>query len=283
MDIRIVRGRQQRVWLWTGVLVAVLLVAWASAWVFGDATERGERQRVGAAANFGAERGEVVPMQTENFEAIAPLQDRELGRLVRLTGTAESAVRRNAVWVRTPRGKRILVRFEPEPPAGALRATYPGAAIDVDGYLGKISRTELDVWLDSLNVVLPRPKPGIKFGDLPDSNFARVDSLFVKDYYISVRPEGIRSRGSGTGLPPAPAAPRTPPPAAPAPPPAAAVTETPAAEPEEIVVPEEPGPREGAEPEPERPAEPAPERPRERARERTPTRPTPPDTIRLTP
>jgi hypothetical protein len=221
MDIRLVRGKQHRVWVWVGVLVALLMLAWASALVFGDATLRGGRAG-GAAAGFGEGRGAVVPMQTEPFENVQPLQDRELGRMVRLSGTAESRARKNAVWVRTARGRRILVRFEPDPPEGALAGVYPGAAVSVAGYLGKISRAELDVWLDTLGVVLPRPRPGVKFGDLPDSNFARVDSLFIKDYYISVRPEGIGARASAP--PPPAAAPSTglrPAGTTPAPPPAA--------------------------------------------------------------
>ena len=32
--------------------------------------------------------------------------------------------------------------------------------------------------------------PGIKY--VIDPGFARVDSLFIKNYYVSVRPEGIR-------------------------------------------------------------------------------------------
>ena len=54
-------------------------------------------------------------METQAFETLLPLDNRELGRLVHLRATAESGVRGNAVWVRTPTGRRILVRFEPEP------------------------------------------------------------------------------------------------------------------------------------------------------------------------
>ncbi|HYW09963.1 MAG TPA: hypothetical protein VE913_23560 [Longimicrobium sp.] len=205
MDIRLVRGRTQRLWAWTGTIIAVMLVAWGSAFVFGDATNRPGRQ-VGAKANFGADRAQVVPMQTEPFETALPLEDRELGRMLRLTGTSESQMVRNAIWVRTNTPRRwILVRFEPAPEKGTLRPYYPGAAVNVEGYLQKISRAEFDAWIDSLGVGLPRPTPGVKFGDLPDSGFTRIDSLFIRNFYISVRPEGA---GTGaTGSPPPTAAP----------------------------------------------------------------------------
>ena len=142
---------------------------------------------------------------------LLPLDTRELGRLVHLRATAETGVRGNAVWVRTPTGRRILVRFEPDPPATALRGLGPGSALDVNGYVQKISRAEFDLWTDSLNVVIPRPRPGTKFGDLPDSGFAKIDSLFIKNFYVSVRPEGLRHSRStasmrpdttlGTGVP----------------------------------------------------------------------------------
>ena len=192
MDIRLVRGRNQRLWAWTLAIVAVALVAWGSAFIFGDATNRPGIQ-VGAKANFGGERAQVVPMQSEAFESALPLEDRELGRLLRLTGTAESRTVRNAVWVRTANPRRwILLRVEPVPKGQGIRPFYPGGAVDVQGYLQKISRAEFDAWMDSLDVGLPRPTPGVKFGDLPDSGFTRIDSLFIRDYYISVRPEGVR-------------------------------------------------------------------------------------------
>ncbi|HEX2202988.1 MAG TPA: hypothetical protein VHG91_06810 [Longimicrobium sp.] len=203
MDIRLVRGRNHRVWLWIGGLVGLSLVLLGGAMLFGDATE-GRATQVGADANFGAERAPVVPVVTEEFGEVRELEDRELGRVLHLSGWAESPARANALWVRSADGRRILVRFEPDPPEGALRRFTPGAGVSVSGYLTKISRVEFDVWMDTLGVRLPRPKPGVKFGDLPDSNFARVDSLFVKDYYISVRPEGIQA--SRPAPPPAPAA-----------------------------------------------------------------------------
>lgn len=201
MDIRLVRGRESRVWLWVGLLAAGSIAVLIAAAVFGDQTMSAKRQ-VGAAANFGADRGEVLPMQTEEFETLLPLDTRELGRLVHLSATAESAVRANAVWVRTPSGRRILVRFEPDPPEGALRSLFPGAQLDVNGYLQKVSRAEFDMWADTLNVAIPRPKPGTKFGDVPDSGFAKIDSLFIKDFYVSVRPEGLRRARSTANLRP---------------------------------------------------------------------------------
>ena len=217
MDIRLVRGRSQRLWVWTMAIVTLALIAWGSAFVLGDATMNPGKQ-VGAKANFGGERGQVVPMQSEAFESALPLEDRELGRLLRVTGVAESRTVRNAVWVRTQNPRRwILVRVEPVPKGQTIRPFYPGSGVDVQGYLQKISRAEFDAWIDSLGVGLPRPTPGVKFGDLPDSGFIRIDSLFIRDYYISVRPEGVRGGLVAAAAAPAPrptarAAPRTPPP-----------------------------------------------------------------------
>lgn len=201
MDIRLVRGRESRVWLWVTLLATGSLLVLVAAMVFGDQTMEAKRQ-VGAAANFGADRAEVLPMQTQEFETLLPLDTRELGRLVHLSATAESGVRSNAVWVRTPSGRRILVRFEPDPPAGALRALGPGSHVDVHGYLAKVSRAEFDMWMDTLRVVLPRPRPGTKFGDVPDSGFAKIDSLFIRSFYVSVRPEGLRRASSTDALRP---------------------------------------------------------------------------------
>lgn len=201
MDIRLVRGRESRVWLWVLLLAGGSLLVVVGAMVFGDQTMAAKRQ-VGAAANFGADRAEVLPMRTEEFESLLPLDTRELGRLVHLSGTAESGVRSNAVWVRTPSGRRILVRFEPDPPAGALRAVGPGSHVEVNGYLFKISRAEFDMWMDTLRVAIPRPKPGVKFGDVPDSGFAKIDSLFIRSFYVSVRPEGLRRARTTANLRP---------------------------------------------------------------------------------
>ncbi|HYH82312.1 MAG TPA: hypothetical protein VEX86_21150 [Longimicrobium sp.] len=184
------------------MIVSVSVVALAAAAIFGDRTQKGTVSGVGAAANFGKDRAPVQPLVIEPFEDVKRLTDRELGRIVNLVGTAESGVRKAAVYVRTPQGRRILVRFEPTPEPAQLSGVYNGGGINVNGYLMKISRAEFDVWMDTLGVVIPRPKPGVKFGDLPDSNFTRIDSLFVKDYYVSVRPEGI---GRGRAGPAAPA------------------------------------------------------------------------------
>ncbi|HKP74741.1 MAG TPA: hypothetical protein VJT67_04325, partial [Longimicrobiaceae bacterium] len=178
MDIRLTRGKNHRVWLWTGTLVGVGALALLAAMEFGDPTSKPRGPGVGAAAHFGADRAPVLPVVIEEFGRIGELTDRELGRLVHLTGTAESGVRRSAIYVRTPTGRRILIRFEPTPPAGRLGSLCNGCGVDVTGYIQKISRAEFDVWMDTLGVVIPRPKPGVKFGDLPDSNFIRIDSLF---------------------------------------------------------------------------------------------------------
>ena len=200
MDIRLVRGKPSRVWLWVGTVAGIAVVVMAVAMVFGDG--RTAVRQVGAAANFGANRASVIPMETESFEALLPLDNRELGRLVHLTATAESGVRAGAVWVRLRTGHRLLVRFEPEPAAGALRAMGPGSVVNVNGYLQRISRAELEVWTDTLGVRIPRPSPGVKFGDLPDPGFAQIDSLFIKEYYVSVRPEGLRPGRSTATLRP---------------------------------------------------------------------------------
>jgi hypothetical protein len=205
-------------------------VAIVAAAVFGDPTAHGRYGGVGAAANFGADRAPVLPVVIEPFGNVDKLTDRELGRVVHLVGTSETDVRRNALYVRTPGGRRILIRFEPAPTPAQLRGLCAGCGVNVNGYLQKISRAEFDVWMDTLRFVVPRPPPGVKFGDLPDSSFIRIDSLFVKDYYVSVRPEGILRGGAS---PPPAAAPRpvAPPPAVPAAAPAPtappAVTETP--------------------------------------------------------
>jgi hypothetical protein len=226
MDIRLTRGRNQRIWLWTLTIVGLGALALVAAMLFDDPSAHARGPGVGAAANFGADRAPVLPVVIEPFEQIGELTDRELGRLVRLTGTAESGVRRSAIYVRTPQGQRILVRFEPTPPQGRLGGLFNGGGVDVTGYVQKISRAEFDVWMDTLGVAIPRPPPGVKFGDLPDSNFMRIDSLFIKDYYVSVRPEGIGRRAGAAPAPPpvapqpvAPPAPPPPPPPPPAPPP----------------------------------------------------------------
>jgi hypothetical protein len=237
MDIRLVRGRGHRLWMWVSILIGLALLAMLAGMVLGDPTTEPGRAS-GANANFGADRAAVVPMRAAPFESAFPLEDRELGRLLRVRGTAESEVVGGSLWVRTTAGRWILMRFEPTAPVrGRVRS---GSGVDVVGYLEKISRAEFDAWLDTLNVYLPRPRPGVKFGDLPDSGFIKVDSLFIREYYISVRPEGVAARGSTPDAPP-PAATRVAPPVrTPARAPAER-NERPAAEPP-VVVPEEPNP-----------------------------------------
>jgi hypothetical protein len=136
----------------------------------------------------------VLPVRAAPFATLLPLQERDLGRLVHLSGTAESRVVSNWVWVRTNTGARILMRIEPPPPEGTHARYTPGARVDVDGYVQKISRAEFSAWVDSLGVAVPRPPPGRKFGDLPSPDFIRLDSLFIKEFYLSVRPEGLAGR-----------------------------------------------------------------------------------------
>lgn len=194
-DIRIVRPRGSHLWLWSGVLAGLALVALALSWVFGDPTMRGRNKDKEAALN--AQRAPVTPLRAVRFESALPLETRQIGRLLYLDGTAESRQVRGAVWVKTANGRRILVRFEPDTSAKGLRWLGYGSRVQANGYVTKIGRAELNAWLDSLGVVLPRPRPGEKFGDLPDSNFVRVDSLFIKDYYLSVRSGGLASVSRG--------------------------------------------------------------------------------------
>jgi hypothetical protein len=167
------------------------IALWASAFFFGDATDPAEQPRVGAALDIG-ERPEVLPAQPIPLQSLTPLEQRDLGRLVHLTGVVESRVRENAVWVRTTGGRRMLVRFEPAPEPEEITGIRPGSTLELDGYLSKISRAEFEVWMDTLGVRIPRPPAAARFGSLPDPNFARVDSLFIRNFYVSVRPEALR-------------------------------------------------------------------------------------------
>lgn len=193
-DIRIVQPRGPRVWLWVGVLAVLGLGLWSTAFFIGDATEAAENARVGAQLGIGEERSPILPAQPTLLHTLVPLQTRDLGRLVHVRGVAESGSRSNALWVRSEGGRRILLRFEPTPPEGALSRFGPGSSVSLDGYLEKISHAEFVAWMDTLGVRVPQPPPGRKFGDLPDPAFARVDSLFVKDFYVSVRPEALLPR-----------------------------------------------------------------------------------------
>lgn len=191
---------------------ATLLILLYSSF-FGDPTDPANVRGVGAKANFGAGRAAVVPMPSAPFEGVKPLTTRDLGRLVRVSGTAQTGVRGNAMWVRTDDGRRILVQFEPPPPAGAMARFAPNSRVILEGYLQDIALAEFTVKVDSLSVTIPRSDCELrskgaecKFGYLPDSTFARVDSLFVKNFYLSVRPDAI-GRSSVSA---APAQPLTP-------------------------------------------------------------------------
>ena len=190
-DIRLVRPRANRIWLWTGSLAVLALLFWAWGTFYRDPTAHRKARLAGAAANFGAERAPVLPVIPAPFDSVKPLDAGDLGLLVRLRGGALSPLRRSAIWVGATDGRRILVRFEPPPPAEALRQIHSGSAIDLNGYLQKLALAEFKVWMDTLGVHIPRPPPGVKFGDVPDPGFAQIDALFIKDYYISVRPEAL--------------------------------------------------------------------------------------------
>ncbi len=197
-DIRLVRPQGSRIWIWTGGLALIALLFWAAATFLGDPTDPAEQPRIGAAADFGADRAPVLPAQAVPFSAVTPIEMGDLGRLVHFTGTAESRVVSNAVWARHPEGWRILIRFEPPPPDGALAdAGIRAGRIDVEGYLESLARAEFNVWADTLNISIPRPPPGTRFGQVPSPEFLRLDSLYIRDYYISVRPEGLQRRERG--------------------------------------------------------------------------------------
>ncbi len=191
-DIRLGQPRASRTWLVVGAFVVAGLLVWASAFFVGYATAPEDLPRVGADADFGAVRAPVLPVEAVPFGSLTPLQTRDLGRLVQINGVAESRVGASSLWVRTNDGYRILVRFEPPPEPALLTGIGPGSSILFDGYLQDIARAEFFQIIDSLGVSVPRPPPARKFGDLPDPAFARVDSLFIKTYYVSVRPEAIR-------------------------------------------------------------------------------------------
>jgi hypothetical protein len=190
VDIRQTRRESSEVWIWVGLLAVVGMIVWGAAGILGDPTARDDERGVGAAAAFGADRAAVLPIAPIPFSEIDPVDDRFVGRLVRLQGTAETPVRRGATWVRTTDGRRILVRFEPRPPEDAPPPVTGGGRVDLNGYLQTISRAEIQTWTrDSLNVSLPRPRPAGRFGLPPEEDFLRLDALFIRDYYISVRPQ----------------------------------------------------------------------------------------------
>ncbi|HEV2131537.1 MAG TPA: hypothetical protein VGR27_10565 [Longimicrobiaceae bacterium] len=198
VDIRMVRRSSSYVWLLTGALALVALLIWAAATYLGDPTERTERTRIGAAANFGGDRAPVLPAQPAAFASMTPLEQGDLGRLVHLTGTVESRVVASTAWVRAADGRRILVRFEPPPPEGALAGIRSGGRIDVEGYLQSMAVAEFRAWADTLRISLPRPPPATRFGQAPSPEFLRTDSLYIREFYISVRPEGLTRRQEET-------------------------------------------------------------------------------------
>ncbi|MBA3968638.1 MAG: hypothetical protein H0X52_00890 [Gemmatimonadetes bacterium] len=186
-DIRLVRPRSSKLLAVLGALIALGILAWSSSYVFGDATA--EKQRgIGARSGLGEVRAPVIPMRSAGFETVAPIEQKDLGRLVRFTGTTETRMVAGAVWARADDRRRILLRWEPLPAGTSAPAIGPGARIQVDGYIQRISRAEFDMWADSVGAAIPRPRPGAKFGETPDTSFAQVEALFVKDYYMSVRP-----------------------------------------------------------------------------------------------
>lgn len=199
-DIRLTQPRTGRIWVWSVGLALIGLLLWGSKFVLGDATE--QARAVGAAAGFGDDRAPLIPMPAEPFTEVKPIETRDLGRLVRLQGVMENGPRASSAWVRASDGRRILLRFEPAPPEGALSRFGPGSSISMEGYIEKISRAEFEVWIDTLGASIPRPPPGRKFGDLPPASFAQLDSMYVKTFYISVRPEGLETTTApGEGAP----------------------------------------------------------------------------------
>lgn len=189
-DIRLVRRRGSQIWFWTGALAVIGLLIWGSAMIFGDPTDPEQPRLVGAAAEFGAERAPVLPIQPIPFDSLAPLSDRDLGSLVTLRGSVESRVVRGAAWVNATDGRRILVRVEPLPQEGEVPRL--GGGLEVDGYLQSISRAEFAAWMDSLGVRIPRPPASPRFGVQPAASFERVAAQFIQNYYVSVRPEQLQ-------------------------------------------------------------------------------------------
>ena len=90
-DIRLTQPRTGLIWIWSVGLALVGLLLWGSKFVLGDATE-GARA-VGAAAGFGDERAPLIPMPAEPFTEVDPLETRDLGRLVGISGVLENGPR----------------------------------------------------------------------------------------------------------------------------------------------------------------------------------------------
>ncbi|CAN5149037.1 hypothetical protein BH23GEM4_BH23GEM4_13450 [soil metagenome] len=196
-DIRLSRPAGSTAPIWVAALIGVALLVWGTASFLGDPSDD-TPPRVGAAANFGGERAAVIPMQPAAFASLVPLGEEDLGRLLRIRGTVASPVRGNTLWLLTPGGYRLLVRFEPAPPEGALARFAAGSTLELNGYLDRISAAEFKVWADSLGLSLPQPPPGRKFGALPDPEFQRRDAFYIRGYYVSVRPEAIADGEEGS-------------------------------------------------------------------------------------
>ncbi len=189
-DIRIVRTHGSRLWLLTGALAFLAIAVWASVFFLGDPTAPEEERRVGALADFGADRAPVLPAQAVPFNALRPVTERDLGGYVELRGTATTPVRANSVLVRADDGRRILVRFEP--PLEGSPGISAGSSVTLRGYLRRVALAEYETMVqDTLGHRIPRPPPHLKFGWEPDSAFLALDRLYIKDYYLSVRPHGL--------------------------------------------------------------------------------------------
>lgn len=201
VDIRLVRLPESRVWMWTGALALLALGGYASTFFLEDPTDPGEMQRVGAQADFGAERAPVLPARPIPFASVRPVTEQDLGALVRVAGIAETPVRANAVFVRAEDDRRVLVRFEPAPAQNSEPEIAGGGTVELEGYLQRIALAEYRTWVqDTLGHRIPRPRAHHKFGWVPDDDFRAIDSLYIKSYYLSVRPRAPDSAtGAGEG------------------------------------------------------------------------------------
>jgi hypothetical protein len=190
-DIRMVRPPSSKLWLWMGGLAALGILIWAGALVFGDPTEALEHRLIGQHMDVGADRAPVIPPTPVPFADAIPLSEEDRGRFIVLAGVIEAGPAANAVWVRAAQNRRILARIEPMPPEAGRPPLRAGMAVELPGYVERIARTEFNALMDSLGVRIPRPPPGRKFGDLPPPEYLALDTLLVRTYYISVRPEAL--------------------------------------------------------------------------------------------
>jgi hypothetical protein len=193
-DIRMVRPPSSRLWLWMIALATAGILLWASALVFGDPTEDVEHRRIGQDMDVGADRAPIIPPVPVPLSNALPLSEEDRGRYVLLQGVVEAGPSANTVWVRAAQNRRILARVEPLPAEAGRPALRAGTAVELPGYVERIALTEFNALMDSLGVRIPRPPPGRKFGDLPPPEFRALDSLLIRTYYISVRPEALAPR-----------------------------------------------------------------------------------------